>query len=513
MKNKKIVLTTLVPISHRTSEENLGLGYLKASLEKRGYNVTIIDGWLGELTLDEVYQKIRENEDLLFVGISSYMQNNEDSIKLIKKLKKDDIKVVCGGFGPTFFPEVFLKEGADFVIRGEGEIPIVELANCLEKNLSFERVRGLSWCIGNKYFNNTASMLGDLDIYPFPSRETINQVLSKKSSVNMVTSRGCSGNCDFCSVIAFFKKSQGKKWRTRSIKNIVDEIEILYKQGVNLIKMVDDSFIDGDRNEDWCKAFAEEINKRNIKVRLRGQIRADKVSDAILYHLKRAGFFSFACGIENGSTTALARMNKTATVHDNEKALELFNKHNYIVQMGYILFDRFTTVDELWENYYFLKKHMFTVTKGIFSEMYSAEGTLLNEKLKSSNILMKGNSLSGNNTYQIKDRDASIIYTQLKDWHKSHSYIYDMTIDPLSAPKNISNESIDTLLLIANDLKRKDLEVFKKILIARKKQEDLNIQNLVETSQSFYKAHHDKVKSLYKKENLKYNAECNPFIR
>lgn len=50
----------------------------------------------------------------------------------------------------------------------------------------------------------------------------------------------------------------------------------------------------------WYNTY-EEIERRNIKVKLRGQIRADKVTDFILYNLKRAGFFSFACGIENES--------------------------------------------------------------------------------------------------------------------------------------------------------------------------------------------------------------------
>ena len=68
------------------------------------------------------------------------------------------------------------------------------------------------------------------------------------------------------------------------------------------------------------------MEQRQIKVNLRGQIRADKVTDSILKNLKRAGFFSFACGIENGSQSALTRMNKKATLEDNKRALELFKK-------------------------------------------------------------------------------------------------------------------------------------------------------------------------------------------
>lgn len=82
--------------------------------------------------------------------------------------------------------------------------------------------------------------------------------------------------------------------------------------------------------------------------------------------MKRAGFFSFACGIENGSQSALTRMNKKATVEDNKRALELFKKYGYIVQMGYILFDKETTYQELVENYQFMLEYDFAVTKGIF---------------------------------------------------------------------------------------------------------------------------------------------------
>lgn len=383
MKNKKIILTTLSPKTHRTSEENLGIEYLKSSLVKVGYKVEIIDAWLNELEVEDVYEKIISQEDnILFIGISSYMSNTSPTIKLISMLKKhnQNIKVACGGFGPTFYPKEYLKSGADYIMRGEGEKAICELASCIEKEQKPYQIKNVAFLDDNNelILNDMECLNDDLDSLPFPSRDTMDIVLNKKSSVNMITSRGCSGNCEFCSVISFFRLSDGKVWRTRSIKNIVDEIELLVNQGVKFIKMVDDSFVDGIRDEQWCKNFADEIQKRNIKVKLRGQIRADKVTDSILYNLKRAGFFSFACGIENGSQSALARMNKKATLEDNKRALLLFKKYDYIVQMGYILFDEKTTYQELVENYQFMLENDFAVTKGVFSEMFSAEGTQLN---------------------------------------------------------------------------------------------------------------------------------------
>lgn len=521
MKNKKIFLTTLSPKTHRTSEENLGIEYLKSSLVKAGYNVEIIDAWLNELEVENVYEKIISQENnILFVGISSYMSNTAPTIKLISMLKKHNpnIKVACGGFGPTFYPEEYLKAGSDFIMRGEGEKTICELAKCIEEVKQPYNVKNVGFLNeSNKLVLNDMECLNDdLDSLPFPSRDTMDVVLNKKSSVNMVTARGCSGNCEFCSVISFFRLSDGKVWRTRSIKNIVDEIELLVNQGVKFIKMVDDSFVDGIRDEQWCKDFADEIEKRNIKVKLRGQIRADKVTDSILFNLKRAGFFSFACGIENGSQSALSRMNKKATLEDNKRALALFKKHGYIVQMGYILFDKETTYQELVENYQFMLEQDFAVTKGIFSEMFSAEGTRLNTRLRKENKLQESDFISNNNKYTIDDAMVNKIYYALKIWHKSHCEIYDMTIDPLTAPKAISDEAMQEFYKYVMELKRMDLMLFKSILLEIKQNPSLDINkyidNYISGTNDAYEEIKQNVKVLYKKNKLNYNADVNPFI-
>ena len=521
MKDKKIILVTLSPKTHRTSEENLGLEYLKASLVKNNYEVEIIDAWLNELEVEIVYEKIISSEDhLLFVGISSYMSNTEPTVKLISMLKhhNPNIKIACGGFGPTFYPYDYLKSGSDYIMRGEGEKTICDLANCIYENKIPYDVKNVGFLDENKQMilNEMECLNDDLDSLPFPSRDTMDVVLNKKSSVNMVTSRGCSGNCEFCSVISFFRLSDGKVWRTRSIKNIVDEIEMLSKEGVKYIKMVDDSFVDGIRDEKWCQEFADEIERRGIKVKLRGQIRADKVTNLVLYHLKRAGFFSFACGIENGSQTSLSRMNKKATLEDNKRALDLFKKYGYIVQMGYILFDKETTYQELWENYQFLLDYDFTVTKGIFSEMFSAEGTKLNDRLRKNKALKESDFLNNNNKYTIDDVMVSKIYNGLKKWHKSHSEIYDMTIDPLTAPKALEEEEMQKFYSYAMKLKKIDLLIFKIILEEIKNNPELDIDFLIDKyikeTTSEYSDIDKRVRKLYKDNKLIYNAEANPFI-
>lgn len=520
MKNKKIVLLTLSPKTHRTSEESLGIEYLKSSLVKDGFKVDLIDAWLNNQSVKEVFDILKSQlDEILFIGISSYMGNTQPSVDLIEMLKniKPELKIVCGGFGPTFYPEEYLSNKADYVIRGEGEVAICEIAHAIEERKEPKCINNISYIKNDKFIHNKMGcLINDLDEIQYPARDFMDKVLENRSSVNVLTSRGCSGNCDFCSVISFFRQSDGKVWRTRSIDNIVDEIEMLSNCGVKLIKAVDDSFVDGIRDDIWCKNFADEINKRNINVKLRGQIRADKINEDNIQSLKRAGFYSFACGIENGSDTALKRMNKASSVETNNRALEIMHKNNYLIQMGFILFDDLTTYNELLENYNFLQNHDYALTKGIFSEMYSAKGTKFTRRLQESGKITESGFKVLNSKYNIDDDDVLKVYYALKKWHKSHSVIYDMTIDPLIAPKIITDDSGKEFYNRALELKRRDLIIFKKVLETAKECSIEEIDNLVnkeiQDSNDFYKNMDEKVRTLYKKEKLKYNAEANPYI-
>ena len=57
-KNNFIILATPAPISHRTAEENLGLEYLSAVLQSKGYNVKILDAWLNNWSPNELATQI-----------------------------------------------------------------------------------------------------------------------------------------------------------------------------------------------------------------------------------------------------------------------------------------------------------------------------------------------------------------------------------------------------------------------------------------------------------------------
>ena len=520
---KPILLLTLSSKTHRTREENLGVQYLSSSLRNHDYDVVVLSSWIDDLSIPDIFTFIKNNS-FLFVGIStSYMLNINDCKELIQLIKSHDNKIiiVCGGFGPTLSASEYIKFGADIVCIGEGEKTIVEIADYYgHKTRQLSEIKGIVFGTGGQYLcTEKRELINDLNSIPFPSRDTLEQIIKLKSPVSISTSRGCTGKCDFCSVISFFSLSTGKRWRGRSVNNIVDELEFLSDKGVSYIKVVDDSFIDGDRNEMWCNEFRNEIQKRQIKLKMKGQIRADKISETAIECLREAGFYSFSCGIENGSETALRRMNKSSSLNQIEQALSVMKKHDVIFQMGFILFDNETTYHELKENFSFFKRHLWTVTKGVFTEKYPLEGTSYTKRLSNTDELDNGfkviESLSFTHTYN--DTRVSSVYKALKMWHTAHTYIYDMTIDPIVAPRAIDYSS--TLELYKEMIKIKEIDIvfFKKVLCladAGASGKELEHFTLLEIAnqKTFFENVFSNVSKIYKQNDMIYDAVKNPFF-
>ena len=522
-RDKRIILTTLSPDTHRTSEENLGLAYLAAVLRKNGYNVEIIDGWLGGLTDEAVLSKIINSKDTDIVGISCYMSNNDKSIELAKRIREinPNIKLMCGGFGPSFNLQKFVKDDIfDIAMIGEGEETIVEVCDYFTGigSKQIEKIKGIVFeKDGEIIITPKRKLIKNLDDLPFPARDTMKMARDRKSTVNILTARGCMGNCLFCSVNAFNKLSIGNKWRGRGVDSIVNELEQLQNMGVKYIKVIDDSFLERERDEEWAKELRDKIKERGIEVSLRGSLKADQVEDKKIGYLKEAGFHSFACGIENGSNTALKRMNKSASLEDNKSALDILKKHGIYVQAGFILFDADTTFEELKENYEFVREYDWIITKGIFSEMFAADGTLYTEKLKKEDKIIKGD-VYDNNKYDISDPKVKLVYNALKRWHKSHMKLYDMVIDPISSPKAIDSIGEKEFYDLYYQLKLKDLDFMQMVLeevengISDKQLSERITSQILQNS-DFYEIINRQGINLCQKYGLNYDGKENPFIR
>ena len=232
--------------------------------------------------------------------------------------------------------------------------------------------------------------------------------------------------------------------------------------------------------------------------------------------MKEAGWFSTSVGIENFSDSALKRMAKSASKADNLAAIELLSEKQIYTQMGMILFDPHTTVAELFENLEFLKKYRWPITKGVFTEMFAAEGTVFTTKL-SRRGLLQNDPVMQNHSYQVQNQQAERVYVMLKNWHRSHSTVYDWVIDSLTAPKVLEDNDNLRVYTLYRGLQSLDLEFFEKVLdrvinVGDNGKDPTFVRESVEDSNSVYTSAEQKISEIYHNSQLCYRAVPNPFL-
>ncbi len=288
----------------------LGLMYIASVLIEKRHTVKIIDMAIERLDINSFIEEAKDfNPDIVgFTAVTPTVNYAYDMIRILKSKVK--CRIVMGGPHVTALPEEAIRMGADAVVRGEAELTIFE---ALEKNGIF----------GPSYIE-------DLDRLPFPARyllpmEKYSYFFAKKRPLtNIITSRGCPHKCVFCN-----KQVAGYKYRTRSAKNIVDEMEYLVKDfDIKEVHISDDVFcLDRKRAIDICN----EIIKRRLKLSLypHNGIRVDTVTEALLKVMKEAGFYSIPFGIESGNQQILDKSRKGFSLGQAREAIRLAKKYGF----------------------------------------------------------------------------------------------------------------------------------------------------------------------------------------
>ena len=518
MNNAKIILATPPTSSQRTAEETLAIEYLAAILRNAGYQTVTIDAWLRGIDCQKTVDLMFENGCPSVICISCYRSNLNQASEMIRsaRVRSQNVLTVCGGYGPTFHDAEFLQAGFDVAVRGEAEAFLADLIAKMMSRDSLLSIPGISFVKNGKVVRTKrADPINNLDAIPFPERDEMPHVMRRKNPVHLCTSRGCNGNCSFCSVAAFNHGVIRKRWRSRSISNIVEEMQSVQKRfGTTHFKIVDDSFIEPPRDENWARDFATAVKAAGLNVRFRTQVRADRLTESIVRELASCGWLATGVGVENFSDSALLRMRKPAHAADNIRALELLRRYNVYTQIGLIMFDNMTTMDELLQNYQMLLRHPWVITKGVFTEMFAAEGTAFTRELKGVNLLSGGNT-NQNYSYEIQDVQARRVYFMLKAWHKSHVLLYDQVIDPLTAPKIMSESGYKDVHRLCMGLFELDMGFFGKTVsqVAESPSGDVEMtESEIHLVADAHESIREKINNVYAREGLTYDGEFNPFL-
>ena len=321
----------------------LGLLYLAAYIkEKSTHKVRVIDGQVEGLAYDDKFVKIIEQINPDVVGLTVMTFTLIDVIKTIEMVRSASerlnkkITIVLGGPHAHIFPEETLNlKGVDFVIKGEGEKSFFSLLEALDGGGDFSEVEGLVYRKNDDIFHNSVgNFLDNLDELPFPDRRLL--PIKKYGSIlgagrvvtTMFTSRGCPFRCTFCD-----RPHLGKRFRSRSYKNVVDEMEECLKLGIEEILIYDDTFtVDRQRVTDIC----DEIKKRGLVFSWDIRSRVDTIDEFILKKLKSAGCSRIHFGVESGTEKILKILNKGISLSQVEAAFKAAKRVS-IETLGYFM--------------------------------------------------------------------------------------------------------------------------------------------------------------------------------
>jgi radical SAM superfamily enzyme YgiQ (UPF0313 family) len=340
--------------------ENLSLAYLKASLQASEVSVKIIDAIAEDLTTEEIMAQVISNKPRL-VGLSILEPTRHNIFAFCRQLKAElpGVKVILGGPLARVAPrELFKYEGIDLLCTGEGEYVIQEVIHALDEE-KYDQIQGIAWKNGDDiHVNPPVPFVEDLDTLPWPARDTLLAVLKRGGIAKVVTSRGCFNHCAFCSIHRFIGSPSDTRWRTRTVADVIEELDFLRKTyDLGIIGFCEDNFF-GSCEAGYTRAedLARMLIRKGWGLKFALACRADDVEIDRFRLLKEAGLIHVEIGIESGAQSALNRWTKGISVGKNYRALEILDQLGIDITAGFIMFDAHTTLDELEQNRVLLRR-------------------------------------------------------------------------------------------------------------------------------------------------------------
>jgi len=305
----------------------LGLAWIAAVLEQHGHKVKIIDTPTLRVTLKEFITEVKSwNPDL--IGISLQTPTAPKGYRAILQLRRElpDVPIVVGGTHPTYMYEEALNNGADIVVRREGEYTALELVNTLElKGLDYSALRKVDGIAfrdkdGKVVVTKPRPLIRDLDELPWPAHHLLPMdkytLFNKPIRVaHVMASRGCPYGCLYCITSYYW----GRRIRFRSAENVVREIEYLVeKYKAKQVVFTDDELV---VNKKFIYDMVKGLKERGLDVTFACGARVDHVNKEYLKFLYNSGCTALYFGIESASQSTIDRIGKKITL---DQALKVF---------------------------------------------------------------------------------------------------------------------------------------------------------------------------------------------
>ena len=340
--------------------------------------------------------------DVIGLSVMTFQRRTAGTIINLVRTLKPRVKIVVGGYDPSLASEAYEGMDVDFIVRGEGEITFRELLRAVEQAGDFDRICGLSYRDGDRWLHNSNRPVHRLedDEIRLPNRNA--RVLQGYTllgrQVDVIeTSRGCTYDCSFCSII----EMRGRNFHTYNFERILADITDARDHGARTIFLVDDNItLNVHRFEALCHAIIEAgLNKLDYFVQA--------MTSAIATHgktlaplMRRAGFRYVFLGIENilegdlqflrAAAKNTARSNGHNAGNATLTAIEWLHRNKMYVVGGLIVGNPSDTRESIEANLAFARRYVDwpyiqhpTPYPGTpMTEGFRERGLIMNERLE-----------------------------------------------------------------------------------------------------------------------------------
>ncbi len=352
---------------------NGGLTSLAGNVDSH-HKVAVADLILVQQSVRQTIGQLMREHDPEVVGLSVMTFQRKTAFQVIELVRalKPDVKVVVGGYDPSLASDAYRHEGngVDFIVRGEGELTFRELLRAIENRQSYGCIAGLTYRDGASWHENLPRPVHSLegDDIRLPNRKA--RVLDGYTMLGrqiyvIETSRGCTFDCGFCSII----EMRGRNFHTYSFDRVLADIRDARDNGARAIFLVDDNIsLNIKRLEALCQAIidaslndiAYSVQAMTSPIAMHGQTLAPL--------MRKAGFRYVFLGIENileddlvylkASAKNSIRENGRRTGNATIQAIDYLHQNKMYVVGGLIVGNPDDTLDSIRTNLDFARQYV-----------------------------------------------------------------------------------------------------------------------------------------------------------
>ena len=285
---------------------------LAAPLLEQGFEVVLIDGAIEENTSQRI---LRECDGALCFGVSVLTGPAITAALRAAKVVKEawpDLPVIFGGWHPTLAADQTLSHSlVDVVVRGQGEVTLLELAQRFQTGEGLAGVAGSSYKRGKEHIHNPERSVARLEDLPAPAWDLADHAAYErvigKRKLTYATSVGCPYACNYCTDTVFYHR----RFNAYSADHVVKELtDLVTKYRIEEVALLDSNFpVDVKR----AVAIAKGIYESGVKFTWTFQASTDflsRMSDDEVRMMGASGLTFMGFGTESTSESVLKLMNK-----------------------------------------------------------------------------------------------------------------------------------------------------------------------------------------------------------